>query len=86
VVQADEFNESRIPTVVVATLTSNLGLARAPGNVLCRTRGIGLSKPSVVNVSQIATIDRHRLVERVGVLPERLLAEVEAGLRLVLGL
>jgi mRNA interferase MazF len=54
--------------------------------VLCRQRDTGLTKPSVVNVSQVATIDKRRLLERVGSLPTRLLAEVEDGLRLVLGL
>lgn len=86
IVQSDEFNDSPISTVVVATITSNMRLARAPGNVLCRRRDSGLTKPSVVNVSQVATIDRRRLQERVGSLPVRLLAEVEDGLRLVLGL
>jgi mRNA interferase MazF len=86
VVQSDDFNESPIQTVVVVTITSNLRLAKAPGNVLCRRRDSGLAKPSVVNVSQVATIDRRRLLERVGSLPGRLLAEVEEGLRLALGL
>jgi mRNA interferase MazF len=86
VLQIDEFNESPIQTVVVATLTSNLRLAQASGNVLCSRRQTGLAKASVVNVSQVATIDKTRLLERVGTLPGRLLAEVEEGLRLVLGL
>jgi mRNA interferase MazF len=86
ILQTDEFNASPIQTVVVATLTSNTRLAKAPGNVLCRQRDTGLTRPSVVNVSQVATIDKRRLLERVGSLPGRLLAEVEDGLRLVLGL
>jgi len=86
ILQIDEFNASPIQTVVVAALTSNTRLAKAPGNVLCRQRDTGLTKPSVVNVSQVATIDKERLLERVGSLPGRLLAEVEDGLRLVLGL
>ena len=86
ILQIDDFNASPIQTVVVATLTSNTRLAKAPGNVLCRQRDTGLTKPSVVNVSQVATIDKRRLLERVGSLPTRLLAEVEDGLRLVLGL
>lgn len=86
ILQIDEFNESPIRTVVVATLTSNTRLAQAPGNVLCRRRDTGLSKPSVVNVSQVATIDKSRLLERAGTLPVRFLAQVEDGLRLVLGL
>ncbi len=86
ILQTDEFNESPIHTVVVATLTSNTRLAQAPGNVLCRKRDTGLSKASVVNVSQIATIDKTRLLERAGSLGSRLLGDVEDGLRLVLGL
>ena len=86
VLQTNEFNESPIRTVVVVAITSNLGLASAPGNVRCRKRETGLAKPSVVNVSQVATIDKSRLLERGGSLPGRLLAEVEEGVRLVLGL
>ena len=86
IVQIDEFNESPIQTVVVVALTSNTRLAQAAGNVLCRPRETGLTKPSVVNASQVATIDKRRLLERAGALPGRLLAEVEDGLRLVLGL
>jgi mRNA interferase MazF len=86
VLQIDEFNDSPVRTVVVAAMTSNVRLAQAPGNVLCGRRESGLSKPSVVNVSQVATIDKERLLERVGRLPARLLADVEEGVRLVLGL
>jgi mRNA interferase MazF len=86
ILQIDDFNESSIQTVVVATITSNTRLAQAPGNVLCRKRDTGLLKLSVVNVSQVATIGKQRLVDRVGRLPGHLLAEVENGLRLVLGL
>ncbi len=86
ILQTNEFNDSPIRTVVVVAITSNLGLARAPGNVRCRERETGLSKPSVVNVSQVATTDKSRLLKRVGALPSRLLTEVEEGVRLVLGL
>jgi mRNA interferase MazF len=86
ILQTDEFNESPIQTVVAVTITSTLRLAQAPGNVSCRPRDSGLAKPSVINVSQVATIDKKRLQERVGVLPGRILTEVEAGVRLVLGL
>lgn len=86
ILQTDDFNASPIRTVVVAAITSNLRLAQAAGNVLCRPPATGLAKPSVVNVSQIATIDKERLLERVGVLPARLLEEVEEGVRLVLEL
>lgn len=86
VLQTNEFNDSRLRTVVVAAMTSNLRLAEAPGNVRCRRRDTGLDKPSVVNVSQIATTDKRHLRERAGRLTGRLLARVEDGVRLVLGL
>lgn len=86
ILQTNDFNESRIHTVVVVALTSNLGLAQAPGNVLCRRKDTGLSRSSVVNVSQIATIDKQALLKRAGALPVPKLARVEAGLRLVTGL
>ncbi len=86
VLQTDEFNESSIQTVVVAAITSNLRLAAAPGNVRCGRRETGLGKPSVVNVSQIATIDKGRFHNRVGQLEGDPLRRVEGGLRLVLGL
>jgi mRNA interferase MazF len=68
------------------TITSNLRLASAPGNVLCRKRQTGLPRESVINVSQTATVNKTRLTERIGILPPTLMQEVEAGLRLVLGL
>ncbi len=87
VLQVDSFNRSRIDTVVVVSLTSNLQLAAAPGNVLCPPRrGLALTRPSVVNVSQISTVDRRFLVKRVGTLPAGTIREVEDGVRLVLGL
>lgn len=86
VLQSDRFNRSPIRTVLVAPLTSQVALAAAPGNVLCRPRGTGLEKPSVVNVSQISAVDRGFFIERIGRVPLPVLQEVEAGVRLVLGL
>jgi len=86
IVSANSFNESRINTVVAAVMTSNLRLAEAPGNVRVPTRGTGLAKPPVVNVSQIITVDKIFLTERIGQLPPRVLVEVEEGLRLVLSI
>ena len=86
IVQGDAFNRSRISTVVVVPLTSNLALAAAPGNVLCRRRDTGLTKQSVANVSQVSAIDRGRLVERAGTVPGHLMARVDDGLRLVIAL
>ncbi len=86
VVQADEFNRSRINTVVVAVLTSNVTLAQAPGNVLARARRTGLPRDSVVNVSQLLTVDKRLLTEKVRALDSATMAEVDDGLRLVLAI
>lgn len=86
VVQDDDFNRSRIGTVVVAVITSNLALAQAPGNILLKARRAGLSKDSVVNVSQLITIDKRFLTDRVTVLDDGTMATVDEGLRLVLSL
>ena len=86
VVQADSFNRSRIQTVIVAAITSNLALADAPGNVLLPARSSGLPRDSVVNVSQALTLDREFLTRHAGTLPPRLQGAVDAGLRLVLQL
>jgi mRNA interferase MazF len=84
VVQSDAFNQSRIQTVIVAAVSSNLRLAGAPGNVLLPKRQSRLPKDSVVNVSQVLTLDRTYLTERVGPLPAKYISMIDAGLRLVL--
>jgi mRNA interferase MazF len=84
VVQADAFNRSRIATVIVAVITSNLALAAAPGNVRLAKAASGLPKPSVVNVSQVLTIDRVLLKQRVAELPSEAMRIVDDGLRLAL--
>ena len=86
VVQADTFNESRIQTVVVAIITSNLALAGAPGNVRLSARQSRLPKDSVVNVSQIMTLDRSLLTQCAGKVSPQRMADIDAGLLLVLGL
>ena len=86
VVQANDFNDSRINTVVIVVITSNLRLAAAPGNVLARRRDTGLPRDSVVNASQILTVDKGFLTERVGAAAPKLVALVNDGLRLVLEL
>jgi mRNA interferase MazF len=86
VIQADSFNRSRIQTVMVAAITSNLELADAPGNVVLPARSSGLPRDSVVNVSQVLTLDRSFLTEHAGTLPARLQGSVDAGLRLALQL
>lgn len=86
VVSADSFNQSRIATVTVAMISSNTALAAAPGNVALAADTGGLSKDSVVNVSQVATLDRRALTERVGRLDLTLQGRVDDGLRLALDL
>jgi len=86
VVQSNAFNRSLIQTVIVAAITSNLRLAGAPGNIKLTRRQSGLPRESVVNVSQVITLDKAYLTERVGKLPPRILATLEEGLRLVLSL
>ena len=85
VVQHDRFNRSAISTTVVAAVTSNLRLGAIPGNVRLRRGEAGLPRASVVNVSQIRTIDRTELVDRVGVLGAGKMREVLKGLALLLG-
>ena len=86
VVQSNPFNESRIATVIVAAVTSNLSLAEAPGNVRLSRSESGLSRPSVVNVSQVVTLDRSLLTERVHSVPAEALRRIDDGLKLVLNL
>lgn len=85
IVQGDSFNASRIAITVVVPLTSNLRLAAAPGNVVLSAARTGLPKDSVANVSQIVSIDRSLLTDRVGRLTAKDLRLVLAGIDLVLG-
>lgn len=84
IVSSDEFNHSRIRTVLAAALTTNLTLAAAPGNVFVSPEETGLPRDSVVNVSQILTVDKEFIVERAGSLGTRTMSAVENGLRSVL--
>lgn len=84
IVQDDTFTQSRISTVIVVIITSNIKLAEAPGNVLLPYAASGLSKDSVTNVSQIFTVDKTFLVERIGSLPDYLRERVDEGLRTIL--
>jgi mRNA interferase MazF len=83
VLQHDRFNRSRMGTLIVAAITSNLKLAAAPGNLRLRKGEAGLPRPSVVNVSQIATIDRARVVSKLGRVSHPRLREIWDGVRLV---
>ena len=84
VVQSDAFNRSRIGTVVVVVITSNLRLLDAPGNVLLTSRSAGLPRDSVANVSQIVTVDREVLTEKVHQLDATVMTAIARGVRLVL--
>jgi mRNA interferase MazF len=85
VIQADSFTRSRIKTVVVIVITSNLTLAKAPGNVFLPQSVSGLDRDSVANVSQVLTVDKTLLTDFIDALPDTLLKQVEDGLKLVLG-
>ena len=85
VVQGDALNRSRIRTVVCVPLTSNLRWANAPGNVPLSARLTGLPKDSVANVSQIVTLDKELLTERVGKLPRAKQELLLAGIDVVVG-
>ena len=86
VIQSKPFNESRIATVIVAVITTNLALGEAPGNVRLSKSESGLPKPSVVNVSQVITVDKSILTEKVKSLPGAVVQRVDEGLRLALAL
>lgn len=86
VVQSDDFNRSRIATVIAVVVTSNIKLAYAPGNVFLPHAVTGLPKDSVANVSQVITVDKDFLTELVGSIPPKLLRQIDEGLRLALSL
>ena len=85
IVQSNDFNKSKIRTVVVAVITSNMALAKAPGNIsLGINKRIGLKKESVINVSQIITLDKTYLTEKIGALSTIQKQELAEGLKLIL--
>lgn len=84
VVQNDLLNNSNIQTTVVALITSNRKLAQVPGNILLKKRSANLPKTSVVVVSQMATVDKRRLLEKIGTLTHELQKEVIEGCRWVI--
>lgn len=86
VVQSDPFNRSKLGTVMVAAITSNMARAEAPGNVRLSKGTAGLPKASVVNVAQVLTLNRDDLAERIGHLSAEKMREVDNGLRLALAL
>ena len=86
VVQADSFNTSRLATVVVCVITSQTQRAELPGHVFLPATASGLSKDSVIAATQLVTLDRSSIGDRVGALPTYLLTDVDSGLRTVLAL
>jgi mRNA interferase MazF len=86
VVSADQYNRSELRTLAVVVLTSNVRLAALPGNIAVPSDLAGLEVDSVVNVTQVATVDRGVLEKRIGVLPDWLMAQVDIGLERALAL
>ncbi len=86
ILQADSFNRSRINTVIVAVITSNLRHADEPGNVFLPVTDTGLTRDSVANISQMTAINKWFLTEYIGTLPEALMRRVEDGVKQLLAL
>ena len=84
VIQNDAFNKSKINTAVVCALTSNLKLASAPGNVLLKKGEANLPKSSVVNISQVITVDKTDLTEKIGQLSKKRVEEIVSGFEFLL--
>ena len=85
VLQNDSFNESKIKTIVVLPLTTNLRLANAPGNVLLRKEEANLTDDSVIMATQMCAIDRSWFKEKISKVTKSIMDQVEAGIKLVLG-
>ncbi|MEA3469249.1 MAG: type II toxin-antitoxin system PemK/MazF family toxin [Thermodesulfobacteriota bacterium] len=86
IIQSNEFNSSNISTVIAAVITSNIYLASAPGNVLLSKKNSKLSKKGVVNISQLITVDKSFLTDKVHTLSSKLMGQIDDGVRLVLKL
>jgi len=86
IISSNEFNKSAIQTVIVAVISSNILLANAPGNFVLTPASSGLKQDSVVNISQLLTIDKSFLTKKVGRLPQNDLAVLNEGLKLVLSI
>jgi len=84
IIQNNLFNHSRINTVVVCLLTSNLERANSPGNVLLSKGEANLQKRSVVNISQIVTVDKSDLVKKIGTLSHQRIIEILDGIHLLI--
>ena len=86
IIQDDSFNRSRINTVIIIPLTTNLILENAPGNIFLEKDESGLSKDSVIVISQLTVIDRTRLIQVEGKINNTIIQEVESGVKLILGI
>ena len=84
VIQNNVFNQSRINTVVVCAITSNLKRAGAPGNVLLANGEAGLTKRSVVNISQVFTVDKSQLGDKIGAVASKRMREILDGVHLLI--
>ncbi len=84
IVQNYVFNTSKINTVVVCAITSNIIRASAPGNVMLKKGESGLKKDSVINISQVITVDKSDLVEKIGTLPPSRVRQVIEGIKLLI--
>ena len=85
IVQSDDFNKSKIRTIIVVVISSNIRLAEAPGNIgLGVTKSTGLRKESVINISQVVTLDKSYLIKKVGKLLGSQKQELDEGLKLIL--
>lgn len=84
IIQSDSFNRSKINTVICAIITSNIALAKAPGNIRLRKSESKLPKESVINISQIITIDKSLLKNYVSTLNKEIIKKVELGIKIVL--
>lgn len=84
VLQNNLFNQSRINTVVVCTLTSNLKRGSAPGNITLKKGEANIPKKSVINISQIFTVNKSDLIEKIGILSKERFSEVLEGVNLLM--
>jgi mRNA interferase MazF len=86
IVQDDSFNESRIRTIVVVPLTTNLRLAEAPGNVFIKKTESKLADDSAIVVAQLYALDKDRFIEKISKVNKGIMEKVENGMMLVLGI
>jgi len=84
VIQCDALNDSKLNTVIMVAITSNLKFAELPGNVSLRKGEANMPKSCVINVTQLKSVDKSSLVEKIGSLPDKKMEEVFVGLKLVM--